>query len=160
MIVQFLNETKSKIIETKDKIKDKIKKHKKLFIFLNIVAILIIFINFPYDSLTLKQTAGNPKAQMAKMAMSGKMPTSIPKGFMTGTSSGTSSGSGKTTKLFKGLANPLDTGTNMMWWITRNILLFYAFLIIIVLLPGVPIVGYVVLFYFIMSGLVGKIGTV
>ena len=56
--------------------------------------------------------------------------------------------------------NPISGGVNVMMWLVKNILLLYLFLLFITLVPSIPIILYITVFYFIMTGLVGKINSV
>ncbi len=60
-------------------------------------------------------------------------------------------------KSFISKYSPLSGGINIMYWIAKNIILLYLFLIFLTLIPSVPIVLYITVFYFIMSGLLGRI---
>jgi hypothetical protein len=74
-------------------------------------------------------------------------------------SNGGESGGKQKSSLFGGLSSPLTSGVNMMWWITKNILLFYVFLLFITVVPSLPIIIYITIFYFIINGLIGRIKT-
>lgn len=158
-----------------------IKKHKKLLLAISIVALLIILVHLPRASPIPNQSGGVPAAALGAIAKAkGVGPISMGgtgavKGMqakamqakamqaqaMSGDGGGSKGGEGGKKKrgFSTGWGSPLDSGVNVMWWITKNILLFYVFLLFITVVPSLPIILYITIFYFIISGLIGKIQT-
>lgn len=141
-----------------------IKKHKRILLLISFVALLIILIHLP--KITLEQSlkhiggASIPMGSMGSMsAMSGMsgMGGISGMGGMGDASGNDNGGSGK--KKSKLSFSPMTSGVNMMWWATKNILLFYLFLLFITVVPSLPIIIYITIFYFIISGLIGRIQT-
>ena len=63
-------------------------------------------------------------------------------------------------KSFIGRFAPISGGISIMTWVAKNILLLYLVLIFIAAIPSVPILLYITVFYFIMSGMFGKLYTI
>jgi hypothetical protein len=139
-----------------------IKKHKRILLAISLVAFLIILIHLPKitSELSIKHIGGAPMASMGSMGSMGmgSMASMGSFGGMGGDSGGNSDGdSGK--KKSKLSFSPMTSGVNMMWWATKNILLFYLFLLFITVVPSLPIIAYITVFYFIISSLIGRIQT-
>jgi hypothetical protein len=118
-----------------------VKKNYKILILITIVALIIIYLNIPekiYNNVMIGGDNGNGE----------------------GKGNGGNGGNGgneKKKKSFASKFSPLSGGINIMYWIAQNIILFYLFLIFLVLIPSVPIVLYITVFYFIMSSLLGRV---
>jgi hypothetical protein len=122
------------------------KKNYKILILITIVALIIIYLNIPqklYNNIMIGGDNGNGQGDSG-----GK-----------GNKNGNEGGE-KKKKSFMSKFSPLSGGINIMYWVAQNIILFYLFLIFLVLIPSVPIVLYITIFYFIMSGLLGRITNV
>ena len=119
-----------------------VKKNYKILILITIVALIIIYLNIPekiYNNVMIGGDNGNGE----------------------GKGNGGNGGNEKKKKSsFASKFSPLSGGINIMYWIAQNIILFYLFLIFLVLIPSVPIVLYITVFYFIMSSLLGRISDV
>jgi hypothetical protein len=116
-----------------------VKKNYKILILITIVALIIIYLNIPqklYNNVMIGGDNGNGEGRGNKNG---------------------NEGNDKKKKSFMSKFSPLSGGINIMYWVAQNIILFYLFLIFLVLIPSVPIVLYITLFYFIMSGLLGRI---
>lgn len=133
-------ENKSFLKKLLNDFKKGVKENYKILILISIVAFLIIYINIPNELCNIKMKGGNnmnmPSGESSKGGMESKKKSSFMK------------------------FNPMSGGINIMTWCIKNILLFYLFLLFITLIPSVPIVLYITVFYFIMRGLVGKINSV
>jgi hypothetical protein len=116
-----------------------LKKNYKILILITIVALIIIYLNIPekiYNNVMIGGDNGNGE----------------------GKGNGGNGGNEKKKKSsFASKFSPLSGGINIMYWIAQNIILFYLFLIFLVLIPSVPIVLYITVFYFIMSSLLGRV---
>ena len=147
-------ENKSFFEKLWDDFKKGVKENYKTLILISIVGFLIIYINIPTELSSIKMKGGDMKMNMGKSMMpsasAGNSPEAGPKG-------GPEGGNKKKSSM---KLNPLSGGINIMTWCVKNIVLFYIFLLFIVLIPSVPIVLYMAVFYFIMIGLVGKINSV
>ena len=119
-----------------------LKKNYKILILITIVALIIIYLNIPekiYNNVMIGGDNGNGEVK----------------------GNGGNGGNEKKKKSsFASKFSPLSGGINIMYWIAQNIILFYLFLIFLVLIPSVPIVLYITVFYFIMSSLLGRISDV
>ena len=111
-------------------------KNYKILILITIVALIIIYLNIPQKIYNNVMIGGDNENGQGNKG---------------------NGGNEKKKKSFASKFSPLSGGINIMYWIAQNIILFYLFLIFLVLIPSVPIVLYITLFYFIMSGLLGKI---
>ena len=120
-----------------------VKKNYKVLILISIVALIIIYLNIP------QQISSN-------VMVGGDTGNSGGNGENGGNKEAKGNGSNKK-KSFMSKYSPLSGGINIMYWIAQNIILFYLFLIFLTLIPSVPIVLYITLFYFIMTGLLGRI---
>jgi hypothetical protein len=114
-------------------------KNYKILILITIVALIIIYLNIPQKIYNNVMIGGDNENGQGNKG---------------------NGGNEKKKKSFASKFSPLSGGINIMYWIAQNIILFYLFLIFLVLIPSVPIVLYITLFYFIMSGLLGKITNV
>lgn len=115
-----------------------VKKNYKILILITIVALIIIYLNIPekiYNNVMIGGDNGNGE----------------------GKGNAGNGGNEKKKKSFASKFSPLSGGINIMYWIAQNIILFYLFLIFLVLIPSVPIVLYITVFYFIMSSLLGRV---
>ena len=137
-----------------------IKKHKRILLAISLVAFLIILIHLPKitSELSIKHIGGAPMASMGSMGSMGSMASMGSFGGMGG-NSGDDSGGDSGKKKSKLSFSPMTSGVNMMWWATKNILLFYLFLLFITVVPSLPIIAYITVFYFIISSLIGRIQT-
>lgn len=109
-------------------------KNYKILILITIVALIIIYLNIPekiYNNVMIGGDGENGEGNKGN------------------------GGNKKKSGLSK--FSPLSGGINIMFWIAQNIILFYLFLIFLVLIPSVPIVLYITLFYFIMTSLLGRV---
>jgi hypothetical protein len=150
-------ENKSFFEKLLDDFKKGVKENYKTLILISIVGFLIIYINIPTELCSIKMKGGDMKMNMGKSMMPSPFdngPSSGPEG---GSSGGPEGGNKKKSSM---KLNPLSGGISIMTWCIKNIVLFYIFLLFIVLVPSVPIVLYITVFYFIMVGLVGKINSV
>jgi hypothetical protein len=111
-------------------------KNYKILILITIVALIIIYLNIPQKIYNNVMIGGDNENGQGNKG---------------------NGGNEKKKKSFASKFSPLSGGINIMYWIAQNIILFYLFLIFLVLIPSVPIVLYITLFYFIMTGLLGKI---
>jgi hypothetical protein len=109
-------------------------KNYKILILLTIVALIIIYLNIPQ-----------------------KIYNNVMIGGENGNGEGNKGNGGNKKKSGLSKFSPLSGGINIMFWIAQNIILFYLFLIFLVLIPSVPIVLYITLFYFIMTSLLGRV---
>jgi hypothetical protein len=109
-------------------------KNYKILILLTIVALIIIYLNIPQ-----------------------KIYNNVMIGGENGNGEGNKGNGGNKKKSGLSKFSPLSGGINIMFWIAQNIILFYLFLIFLVLIPSVPIVLYITLFYFIMASLLGRV---
>lgn len=154
-------------IQLKEKEKDKtipqivseqIKKHKKILFIISITALLIISINLPNSSNnSLNQSGGIPGASMIKMGA--KMQSASGSNSVPNTSNAGDGGDNGPKKKGSLMGSPMTSGIGIMWWILKNILLFYGFLLFITVVPSLPIILYITVFYFIINSLIGKIQT-
>ena len=112
------------------------RKNYKILILITIVALIIIYLNIPQKIYNNVMIGGDNENGQGNKG---------------------NGGNEKKKKSFASKFSPLSGGINIMYWIAQNIILFYLFLIFLVLIPSVPIVLYITLFYFIMNGLLGKI---
>jgi hypothetical protein len=114
-------------------------KNYKILILITIVALIIIYLNIPEKIYNNVMIGGDNENGQSKGNKSGN------------------EGNEKKKKSFASKFSPLSGGINIMYWIAQNIILFYLFLIFLVLIPSVPIVLYITLFYFIMTSLLGRV---
>ena len=117
-----------------------VKKNYKILILITIVALIITYLNIPekiYTNAMIGGDNGNGEGNSGK--------------------GNGGNGSNKKKASFASKFSPLSGGINIMYWIAQNIILFYLFLIFLVLIPSVPIVLYITVFYFIMSSLLGRV---
>ena len=144
-----LNKKESFLKKLWNDLKKGVKENYKMLILISLVAFLIIYINIPNELCNIKIKGGgmgmNMGMGMGKSAMS--------------SGEGAGGNEGKKKSSFMKF-NPMSGGIKLMTWCIKNILLFYFFLLFITLVPSVPIVLYITVFYFIMKGLVGKINSV
>jgi hypothetical protein len=135
-----------------DDLKKGIKENYKVLILISIVGSLIIYINIPKElyNTSKNMSGGDIKSNMAKQAM----------GSSGNSDSGSKGNNGNAPKKKSMSLNPISGGVNVMMWCVKNILLLYTFLLFITLIPSIPIILYITVFYFIMTGLVGKINSV
>ena len=142
---------KSYWLKLYDEIKIGVKKNYKTLILITVVSIFILYMNYPnknnssdYTSKFKKMFGGDNEDGLNEK-----------KGV---------NNDGEEKKKKKGiigkLASPLDGANTVMWWIAKNIALLYFFLIFLVAIPTVPAILYIALFYFIMSGMLSKLGTI
>lgn len=148
-----IQENKSFFQKLLDDLKKGIKENYKILILISIVGSLIIYINIPkelYNNTTKKNLCG------------GDMRTNMMKSssLSSNTDSNTGKGNSEGGKKKSMSLNPISGGVKIMTWCIKNILLLYTFLLFITIVPSVPIILYITVFYFIMSRLVGKINSV
>ena len=158
--IEKTEENKSFFEKLLDDFKKSIKENYKILILISIIGLLIIYINIPKELYNNKTKnilcGGDMKTNMMKS--SATSPTLAKSVGSTGTSNGGKVNEGGKKKSIS--LNPISGGVDVMMWLVKNILLFYLFLLFITLIPSVPIILYITVFYFIMTGLVGKINSV
>jgi len=142
---------------------EQIKKNKKILLAISLVAFLIMAVHLPQTTARLNQSGGLPS--MAMMKMGAKMQgapgaAAAPEAPPAGGDGGKAAPAGKKGFSMGAMGSPLTSGVNVMWWILKSILLFYCFLLFITVVPSLPIILYITVFYFIIKSLIGKIQTV
>jgi hypothetical protein len=139
----------AKKIDNEDKVKESffrklynelkvgVNKNYKTLILITIVSLIIIYLNIPQKLYTNVMVGGDNENSSK--------------------SSGSNENKEKKKASFADKYSPLSGGINVMYWLAKNIILLYLFLIFLTLIPSVPIILYITVFYFIMSGLLGRI---
>jgi hypothetical protein len=139
-------DTRSILRKLYDEFKTGLAKNYKVLILITIVTLLILYLIYPSKNMNRNIVGGGPQENMAM-------------GQMNKGNGGAGNGEGKK-KSFISKFSPLSGGISIMSWVAQNILLLYLLLIFIVAIPSVPILLYITVFYFIMSGLFGKLYTI
>jgi hypothetical protein len=141
---------KSIIRKLYDEFKIGVNKNYKVLILITIVTLLILYMIYP-NACNIKGInrnniiGGGPRENISMLQEQGNMGNG-------------NVGEGKK-KSFIGKFSPLSGGISIMTWVAKNILLLYLVLIFIAAIPSVPILLYITVFYFIMSGMFGKLYT-
>jgi hypothetical protein len=128
-----------------NELKVQVKKYYKLIILITIVSIMIMYVSSTshIKYYQLKGGAGDDDEMAAMMQMYGQ-----------GDGRG---GESEGKSLLSRSTSPMSGGIDLMWWMAKNIILVYTILLLLVLIPSVPILLYITVFYFIMKSLLGNI---
>ena len=155
---------KSYLLRFYEEAKNGVKKNYKTIIFITIVSMVILYMN--YNTECSSSSSNSTISKKLKKMLGGDNEGDLNNNDSSSKKKdkkddNTNSEDKKKKKGFLGkMVSPLDGANSVMWWIAKNIALLYMFLIFLVAIPTVPAILYITLFYFIMSGMLSKLGTI
>ena len=146
---------KSVIRKLYDEFKIGVNKNYKVLILISLVTLLILYMIYPnVCNINAKNTKNTTKSIVGGGRNNNMMMEHGPGG-----ENGNMESGGKK-KSFIGKFSPLTGGISIMSWIAKNVILLYLVLIFMVAIPSVPVLLYITVFYFIMTGMFGKLYTI